>query len=757
MKTGYRAGKGRIFFLLVCLVMCVCSCGKPEEKQAERVYVPDFLTDDKLQGISYYDAVFYGDCLYYVDYLWNEETQTSEYALKSYSLADGTEEEKKLALPEDANISSFALGQDGSVYLALTIYHWDETTGNSGNEILVAKYDGEGSQVYLTELTDAGAGNGNVYINRGGIAVDGQGRCCLISDSGLWLFDAAGNSVGSVSLSGGQSSVDGCFTSGDGTVYVIKENYGGDVFTTSLSPVEFESRSVGESVCDFPSSVSMAPGGENRVLYHDRSDVYVYDLQTKETQKLFNWIDCDINGDSVTAFGALSDGRIAVAYEDFETGEEGVALLTDTPAEQVVQKEQIVVGVMFPDSSFSAAVVQFNKSNDRYHVSVRQYADYNADGENYYEAGLTRLNADLVSDSCPDILSLSSLNWEQLAAKGLFEDLSPYLEQGGKLDRNDMLENILEAYTYDGKLIAIPDSFMVESIVGSASQVGQEPGWTLEDMIAFADAHPEADLFDTTTREGVLRYCLNLTMDDFVDWESGKCSFDGEEFRNLLNFVKDFPESYEYDEDAPSEPERIQAGEVLLTTVNFSDFEDIQLYREMFGGDITCIGYPNSDGSSGSILYPMNLYAITSKSDQKEGAWDFLEYFLTREDTGISWGFPNSRSELETMAAEAVEQKYVLDENGDPMLDDQGNPILEGGSHGVGYGNWWYYYRIPTQDEVDMMLALIESAVPGTYVNDQIMSLILEEAGAFFQGQKSVEDVTSVIQSRVGNYVSENS
>ena len=41
-------------------------------------------------------------------------------------------------------------------------------------------------------------------------------------------------------------------------------------------------------------------------------------------------------------------------------------------------------------------------------------------------------------------------------------------------------------------------------------------------------------------------------------------------------------------------------------------------------------------------------------------------------------------------------------------------------------------------------------------VDDQVLSIIAEEAGAYFDGQKSVDDVAGVIQSRANIYMNEN-
>lgn len=81
-----------------------------------------------------------------------------------------------------------------------------------------------------------------------------------------------------------------------------------------------------------------------------------------------------------------------------------------------------------------------------------------------------------------------------------------------------------------------------------------------------------------------------------------------------------------------------------------------------------------------------------------------------------------------------------------------------GGGGGISYEDGWSYeYRIPTQEEVDLALSLMEIAKPVSYSQgDEVLNIINEEAAPFYKGQKSVDEVASVIQSRIKIYVGEN-
>ena len=110
------------------------------------------------------------------------------------------------------------------------------------------------------------------------------------------------------------------------------------------------------------------------------------------------------------------------------------------------------------------------------------------------------------------------------------------------------------------------------------------------------------------------------------------------------------------------------------------------------------------------------------------------------------------------MAEKAVTPDYITDENGEIVLDDNGEPIASSGTSSIGYEDGWSYtYHQTTQEEVDRVMELMNIAKPVSYNgNDEISKIINEEADAFFKGQKSVDEVAGIIQNRIRNYVGEN-
>ena len=212
------------------------------------------------------------------------------------------------------------------------------------------------------------------------------------------------------------------------------------------------------------------------------------------------------------------------------------------------------------------------------------------------------------------------------------------------------------------------------------------------------------------------------------------------------------------------------------------------MYKKVLDGDVTYVGYPMEDGSVGSSFSLGSGYAMTSACKDKEGAWSFMRQMLlpkadeAAENTsgGIMramsssraaavavdsaaggvvrysfGGFPVNKSDFDKYMESAMTEAYETDENGEKLLDENGEPVkISQYSRWLGDGNTIEVYAA-TQEEVDQVLALY-NAVTTTYNYDQrIYDIISDMAGAYFAGDRSLDDTATQIQSRVKLYMNE--
>jgi ABC-type glycerol-3-phosphate transport system substrate-binding protein len=219
-----------------------------------------------------------------------------------------------------------------------------------------------------------------------------------------------------------------------------------------------------------------------------------------------------------------------------------------------------------------------------------------------------------------------------------------------------------------------------------------------------------------------------------------------------LEFVEQFPEEFDYsvydDTEYWSNYESMyREGTALLSTVYLSDFATYNYQKKgTFGEDITFIGFPASNENGSAINYDIS-FAMSSKSDKKDGAWDFLRYYLTDEyQDSITYGFPISIERLNELAETAKQRPFYLDENGNKVEYDQ-----------TYYLNDVEIIIEPCTDaEIDQVMTFLKSLNQSTTYDSSLMKIVTEEAESFFSGQKSASEVAEIIQSRVQIYVSEN-
>lgn len=732
-------------FLSVLMFLSMAACGKEQEVEtdntSELVYVPEYLElGENEEGNLQYAALLDGDVLCHPVLSWEEGGGPPEIVLHRHSLTQGTLVE--FPLKDGATgIIAWTLGVDGSMYFVVFGWNSNEAAEASGAGTVLVKYGRTGSLSFWQDITDFLPGEGSFLMR---IATDGQGRTYLLTEKGILLFDGKGNPSGTISVTASNPIYFGSFGRGsDGKVYLSGTQNNGPEDGATLYEVDYQAVKLSGGFADFPSAGgTLTQDAIGNIVTYDNTAVYTYDLNTQEKEQLFAWTDSGIEASTVDTVGVLSDGRIAVFYRDWQSHNSGVALLSGVDVSEVVKKQEIVIAQLDPNPDLSAAATTFNGVSDKYHITVKNYLkDFYASQEEK-EAAKTRLMADIVSGNGPDILNPMglSMEMENLIAMGAIEDLNPYLDQSSILDREDMIESVLNAQTYDGVLTSIPASFDMYTYFGSSSKVGEEMGWTHEDVIALLKANPGASICDGFGKAGILFFCLDFN--DYVDWESASCSFDSEEFKDLLTFVAQLSVSEDSALDSggwDAVTESIRSGDNLLLFHSVSRFTDIQLVQERFQSEVTAIGMPTSDGSAKCGLLVQNTAVILSQSEVKDGAWEFIEYYLTEGNDKYRYGFPNSWSKLKEIIATETD-----------------------GSHGIvryRLGDELFETHIPTQEEIDAVLDIIRAGKNMDLSADEtvLRQIISEEAAALFQGQKTVDQVADAIQRRAALYVSENS
>lgn len=740
--------------LMGTLFLGLFGCGKKEEEETRvqgEVYVPEYAQLD-FENDYINETVISGDTAFFNASNYYDETGSGGNFIYKYNLLENKAEKLAYEIDENSYINGMAIDGDGN--LALIENRYDYTMDENGEitdetntmELRIVSAE-DGSVINSADIMELFADNENIYIQS--FTMDGQGNFYLwvSEDSTVYVINKEFQKVCDIPVEGWINSM---VTSKEGDVYVSIYGETG----LEIRKIDISAKKLGEPVSGLGEgygNYSFYTGTNESILVRNNDQISSFDLQSGTLTELFRWLDVDVNADDVDCMGELSDGRIwALTREWLSDGNTTYELifLSKKDASEVAEKEEIVFGTLWLDSDLKKNIIDFNKKSTQYRIKVKEYASED------YQTGLTQFNADLTTGNCPDIIELSSLDFEQYASKGVLEDLYPYMEESG-IKKEDYLENILEAYESDGKLYGIIPKFYVSSVMAKASLVGDIDGWTLSEMLDFVEEQNPENVFAYGYRSSIFYYCIYNNIDEFIDWETGKCSFDGEEFIRTLEFAAKFPEELDNNnEEQEGIAARIHADKILLMEQSLSSVQEYQMMNGLFGEKVSYVGYPNSE-RKGNLIQPVSgSMGLAAKSQHKEGAWEFMKTVLSEEyqDSLVSehgaWGFPVKKSSLE--------KQFELDMTPGYYEDAEGNKV-ENPKTTWGYDDFTMEIMAATQEEVDAVRELITSAerLSGN-VNEQLVNIITEEAEPFFKGQKSAADTAGIIQNRIQIYVNEN-
>ena len=361
----------------------------------------------------------------------------------------------------------------------------------------------------------------------------------------------------------------------------------------------------------------------------------------------------------------------------------------------------------------------------------------------------------------PDLIANNmQMPIRQYAAKGLLEDLWPYIDADPEYSRDKLMTKPLESLQTDGKLYQLPIDFGVTTAIGLGKVVDGYDTWTLADVNDALSKLPEgATVFNKYyTQAEMLQYCVAMNADSFMNWQDGTCNFDSDEFRALLEFVKPFPAEYDWQSDSEeyeSDYSRLKNGKQLLYPTSLYSFDDLYYTFAALNNDARFVGFPREDGSTGNAFNSDATLCITTTCRDKAGAWAFIRSTLEEDFQKSLWNFPILKSAFEANAKEAMTQEYETDADGNQILDENGNPIPIS-TGGMSYGDepMIELYAV-TQEQYDAVMAVIDSTTSFVDYDQNVLNIISDEAAGYLAGSKTVEEASKLIQSRVSLYIQE--
>jgi len=374
---------------------------------------------------------------------------------------------------------------------------------------------------------------------------------------------------------------------------------------------------------------------------------------------------------------------------------------------KIFEKTELVLWVKQESEHLTDMVTNFNRTNRQNQVRMESVKDRSVD----------QLRAQILAGKGPDLYFTGSGNAAlELSSDAAFEDLLPYLDSSAVVQRDSFVRSVLEAMLSGGKLYSVPVSMEVYTVLcRDISRAG--PDMHLSDMLLLPEVQDGSYHVFTQeySRDAVWKWLSNMYIAGHVDEAAGTCNFDTEEYTEMLTACK---------AASVSEP-AVDEIPCLLSPEHIVGVRRLMYFQRKYGDRFAFLA------NYGTALEVWDAFAISNTSENKEAAWQFIEYALsaTEELDDGQFLLPTTQGAL------------------DELLEDA-----------TSVGVWNYTqerYEQLSSYTLEQFAALLQqdAVVMGKY--PQLIQIMREEAEKYFAGDRSAEEAAKMTQSRATIYMAE--
>lgn len=749
MKTVYR--KGLLCFGMIVLSALLQGCDKQQSQSEEPAVLSEDVTyegkdivlqglEGKVQQYSMKDNVLY--------VLTHEKEESHLYK----AAMDGSDTvEISVSLSGNASVSSFYVDEEKNIFCLAS----DEDK-NCYMELV--KLNAEGMEVSRTELDEMLSLSGEGLLNH--IAVDGLGNIIVAKEDAVYLVDSDFHLVnkinvkehykivnfvktksGQIACSEKRGDLDSSESEGEICILDTKNEKWG-------SFLQMRGNAYIDEYC-------IMEGQEYEFYYKDGFGIYGYNREEDTWTKVLDARCSLLTAKDIDGMIGEEQGQFLGALSNSENSENGfvLELYSKVNPEEKKNKKIITFAGYNMQDPVRTLAREFNKTHDDCRIEIKIYED-----EDH-----TRLAMDIATGKAPDIFLVSDMDvpMEKWVRKGVLEDLTPYYENDTEVHIEDVIPSALESMKMGGRIYCIAPYFSIWSAACMKSDAGGKKGWDFQEMKeALIKKGDGALAFEEMDKEEILFEFLIGSLNDFINWETGECDFNSQEFKDILEFCNEGIASEQMSEkeleDAYTEIEtKMREGKVLMSVDQNVTLAGIQEARQKFGSDITYIGLPAKDRQGSYFVYQMqDQYVIYSGSNVKEEAWEFIRMIMDEEyQTNIK--LLNVDSIFPTRK-DCLEWKLQMLMATEPYEDVYGNWI-EPVENEIWYTTSGAERKTgpASQEDVDILLDLIERTNKRAILDGEAFMIIIEEAQVYFNEDKSLDAVSEIIQKRMTTYVNE--
>lgn len=368
-------------------------------------------------------------------------------------------------------------------------------------------------------------------------------------------------------------------------------------------------------------------------------------------------------------------------------------------------KKELVIASYSPTSVLKQIISDYNRFQSDVHIILKEYKDIDI------ENAVSKLSTDMNNGEQIDLIDLvPGYDRDKLVSNGYYEDLSPFISKSMVISEQDYFPSVWNLGLSGDIQFAIPSVFSIQTM--STDVVTEFQFFTPESFINFADKLEDRKLLEDDEAISMLSVLLSFSFSEFVDEDTGNVYFDSDSFKNILLFCKKYGNTLHPKNEKPFFSE--------LYIVGPEGFAEQVLSSE----SMRLTGYPSiPEGFGTSISGGSGMVAISSRSQMKEKAFSFIEYYT------------KSLSAKDHVMFSAEKERLIR------QLDSEFEKINLNEEQKEYYTN--------------MLLNTIENSVTSYGCDEKIGEIITEEAEAFFKDLSTLDETVERMTKRINLYFAE--
>jgi len=615
------------------------------------------------------------------------------------------------------------------------------------------------------------------------------------NESGVWLRLSAGDLIYHVTSEGIADlaielpkGFDGHILSGnDEKSLMAISSAEGSISISYMYDIESQASSFYQ-ISDFTDISQVFPGTLRDALLMDDEYLYGVDLQNNAVYELMKFSTYGVDSSAILNVSESEDGRIFITVKRRDSLEGEVVALTPF-SNWGFEEDYIRVSCLSCPEYLRAAVNSYNATNPEVKVVIREYADEFGDDASLEDAFI-RLRGDMIDGTAGEVVCLNGIEKvglrKTLAESGAFVDLYELMENDPDIQMEDYFTQIWEANEIEDKLYNLVPLFSLNSKYGRTNESGNDHH--VDENVFYETDDPSTVFGWSYSYKHYIHDLCVFSVGDIYD--SAAAIYNTRQMESYLSVAASLPEYYTLEELGSNDElynrysgwadmARMVSGKVRFYSRDYSEFimgRGLSPLREASGMlgtpnyedklegivedpekapysvepvQTVFSGFPVKEGCGTAVIDLLSL-SITSGSEKKEEAWDFLKYTLSED-------FQTSEIVLDhtiPVRAEVMED-YIRNCYKEPYRYD---PWYETylGTMDPETGVPYYIPVAPMKPWVyDEFLAILDDVEIIDEADSQIEMILMEEVKKIRNGECSIPVAAESVSERVKLYAAE--